>query len=54
MLPEKFNWPLFCIALALMAAPIMRMVRQISKWTQAKPETTALAEESGYTRDLQN
>jgi hypothetical protein len=52
-LPEGFNWPLFCIALALMAAPIMRIARQISIWPQAKPEVTAPAEESGYTLNLQ-
>jgi hypothetical protein len=52
-LPEGFNWPLFCVALALMAAPIMRIAHQISIWTQAKREVTAPAEESGYTRNLQ-
>jgi hypothetical protein len=54
MLPEKFNWPLFCVALALMAAPAMRIARQFLIWTQAKTETTAPAEESGCMRNPQN
>jgi hypothetical protein len=28
MLPEKFNWSLFCVALALMSAPVLQIVRQ--------------------------
>ena len=28
MLPEKFNWPLFCVALVLMAMPLMQLVWQ--------------------------
>ena len=31
MLPEKFNWPLFCVALALMAAPVVKLGRQLLK-----------------------
>lgn len=32
VLPSRFNWPLFCIALALMAAPVMRLAREL--WTR--------------------
>ena len=28
-LPERFNWPLFCLALALMAAPVMQIGRRL-------------------------
>jgi hypothetical protein len=28
MLPTRFNWPLFCVALVLMAAPVIRLGRQ--------------------------
>jgi hypothetical protein len=29
MLPEQFNWPLFCVALALMSAPVIKLGRQL-------------------------
>jgi len=29
VLPTRFNWPLFCVALGLMAAPVMRLGHQI-------------------------
>jgi len=29
MLPSNFNWPLFCLALVLMAAPILNVVRRL-------------------------
>jgi hypothetical protein len=29
MLPSRFNWPLFCVALALMAAPVIRLAREL-------------------------
>jgi hypothetical protein len=28
VLPDRFNWPLFCIALALMTAPIADFARR--------------------------
>jgi hypothetical protein len=31
VLPERFNWPLFCVALVLMAAPIANLIRR-SGW----------------------
>lgn len=39
VLPEKFNWPLFCVALGLMSAPVMRMLPQFLMRTQTKPGT---------------
>ena len=29
LLPTQFNWPLFCIALALMAAPVIKLASEI-------------------------
>jgi hypothetical protein len=41
-LPTWFNWPVFSIALAMMAAPLIEMIRQIWKGRQ-KPEAMILA-----------
>jgi hypothetical protein len=41
VLPERFNWPLFSLALALMAAPIAGLSRRILRATQA-PATVNL------------
>jgi hypothetical protein len=38
VLPDKFNWPLFCVALVLMSAPAMRTGRQLLTRRQAKLE----------------
>ena len=54
VLPEKFNWPLFGVALVLMAAPATQMLRQFLTRAQTKPATDAQAEEFGCTRNLQN
>jgi hypothetical protein len=35
VLPARFNWPLFGIALLLMAAPIFQAYQQISNRTKA-------------------
>jgi hypothetical protein len=35
-LPEKFNWPAFCVALLLMAAPVVTSGRQLLKRTGAR------------------
>ena len=32
VLPTRFNWPFFCVALALMAAPLIRLAREL--WTR--------------------
>jgi hypothetical protein len=42
VLPAWFNWPLFIIALALIAAPIIDMIRQIWK-TRKKPAAASVA-----------
>ena len=54
VLPEKFNWLLFCLALALMSAPAAQMFRQFLTRTRTKPEIDAPAGEFGCTRNLQN
>ena len=54
VLPEKFNWPLFGMALALMAAPLAQMFRQFLDRTQTKHETDAPDGELRCTRNLQN
>jgi hypothetical protein len=35
VLPAQFNWPLFGIALLLMAAPVFQACQQISNRTKA-------------------
>jgi hypothetical protein len=54
VLPEKFNWPLFYVALALMSAPAAQMFCQFLTRTRIKPEVDAPAGEFGCTRNLQN
>lgn len=39
VLPTRFNWPLFLVALALMAAPIVDVSRQIKKSRVTSPES---------------
>lgn len=41
-LPTRFNWPLFVVALALMAAPIVEVCRQIRQTANGKRETLCL------------
>jgi hypothetical protein len=40
VLPNKFNWPLFCVALLLMSAPLMQMSRRLLTPQPAKAEIT--------------
>ena len=42
VLPEKFNWPVFGVALVLMSAPVMQIIRQV--WL--RPRATAAIIES--------
>ncbi len=35
LLPESFNWPLFLVALALMAAPVLKLAREL--WVRREP-----------------
>lgn len=44
MLPERFNWPLFCVALALMSTPLLQMGRRRLTPSLAKAE---IAERTG-------
>jgi hypothetical protein len=43
MLPARFDWPLFIIALLLMAAPVLacgRQIRQVRQRQMAEREAT--------------
>jgi hypothetical protein len=40
VLPEKFNWPMFCVALLLMAAPVVTPGKQLLKRTRARRATS--------------
>ena len=37
LFPTAFNWPLFCVALPLMSAPVVQAYRQVSIQLQADP-----------------
>jgi hypothetical protein len=54
MLPVKFAWPLFGVALVLMSAPVIRIGRQFIMQTQAKPEPPPVADEFRCTRNQKN
>ena len=43
VLPGQFNWPLFCVALALMAAPVVQLSRQMQQPAGANAEINAAA-----------
>jgi hypothetical protein len=38
-LPERFNWPMFCVALMLMSAPVIQLGHRIWRRREAKLET---------------
>jgi hypothetical protein len=54
MLPEKFNWPLFLIALTLISAPGLRLIYEFLLQAQIKSKNIAPAEEFRGTHNLQN
>ena len=54
MLPERFNWPLFCVALALMSAPLLQMGRRRLTPSPAKVEIAERSEEFSCRRHLTN
>jgi hypothetical protein len=54
MLPERFNWPLFCVALALMSAPLLQMRRRRLTPSPAKVEIAERSEEFSCRRHLTN
>jgi hypothetical protein len=44
VLPDKFNWPMFCVALALMSAPVFQNGRQLLTARQTKLEIAEAGE----------
>jgi hypothetical protein len=54
MLPERFNWPLFCVALALMSAPLLQMGRRRLTPSPAKAEIAERTEELSCRHHLKN
>ena len=44
VLPDKFNWPMFCVALALMFAPVFQNGRQLLTARQTKLEIVEVGE----------
>ncbi len=44
MLPVQFNWPLFCVALALMAAPVIRVSQELRRRRQVPAPSLATVE----------
>ena len=40
-LPERFNWPLFCVALVLMSTPVVKLGRQLLKSADPNADTAA-------------
>jgi len=45
VLPERFNWPLFCVALTLISAPVIQIGSQVLMRRQAESENTGATEE---------
>jgi len=54
VLPEKFNWPLFCVALVLMSAPLWQFSRQFVLQPSVKIVIGEPPEEFRCTRNLQS
>ena len=54
VLPERFNWQLFGVALALMSAPLMNIGWQTFRRQRAKSAIVEQAEEFGCNRNLNN
>jgi len=54
MLPDRFNWPLFCVALALMSAPLLQMVRRRLTPSPAKAEIAEVTEKFSCRHLLKN
>ena len=54
MLPERFNWPLFCVALALMSAPLLQMGRRRLTPSLAKVEIAERTDEFSCRHHLKN
>jgi hypothetical protein len=54
VLPERFNWPLFGVALVLMSAPVMQIGRRLLMQQQAKAEIIKRTKEFSCPRHLEN
>ncbi len=54
VLPERFNWPLFCLALMLMSAPVMQSGRRLLMRRSAKTVIIEGTEEFACTRNPEN
>lgn len=54
VLPERFNWPLFCLALALMSAPVMQIGRRLLMPQPVKAEIIEGTGELSCTRNPEN
>jgi hypothetical protein len=54
VLPERFNWPLFCAALMLMSAPVMQINRRLLTPQPAKAEIAEETEGFSCRRNLEN
>jgi hypothetical protein len=54
VLPERFNWPLFGVALVLMSAPVMQIGRRLLMQQQAKAEIIERTKEFSCPRHLEN
>jgi hypothetical protein len=52
MLPERFNWPMFCAALSLMAAPVIHLSWQIR--SQKLPKRNIVESEERFSCSQQN
>ena len=54
VLPERFNWPLFGVALALMSAPVIQIGRRLLMPQPAKAEIIERTKEFSCPRHLEN
>jgi len=54
VLPDRFNWPLFGVALVLMSAPVMQMGRRLLTPHPAKAEIIERTKEFSCARHLEN
>lgn len=54
VLPERFDWPLFGVALLLMSAPAIQIGRRLLIWRSAELEGAQAPERISCTRNLEN
>lgn len=53
VLPARFNWPLFCLALLLMAAPVIQFCRELPSQRRKKSATIKITPELSCTSSSQ-